>query len=500
MSNKTTGTSIQWKFIVQICIVLVTSSVILSAVITLNEKSTLKKMIASNGTNIAAYISKMSTEPLIANNILQLDSIVYNATRTENIVYAFISDSNGKILTTRYATLNYRSKELATQLAALPQDVAVGDLIKMINNELSVVAVSAPINIDMKTIGTVTLGMSTDIIKKRVIELSFFVITLNTCSALILGLSLFFITKKIILNPISKISAAAARLARGDLDVYVDINSSGEIQTLINSFNQMTEKLLNQTKWLEEEVKKRTDIINEQQMNLAHASKMSSLGEMAAGIAHEINNPLTIISMKCSVLKKYIAQNMPDAAVANKSIVEIENTVTRIAKIIRGLKNLSRDGSSEGFSPYKLRDLMEEVLGLCIENLKHNAIELFIDLKNPIYDEVIECRQIQLSQVFINLLGNAADAIQDLPERWIKIECRRLITGVEFRITDSGTGIPLEIQHKIFQPFFTTKPVGKGTGLGLSLSSSMVHDHHGTFSIDNDCPNTCFVITLPFNV
>ena len=270
-----------------------------------------------------------------------------------------------------------------------------------------------------------------------------------------------------------------------------------EIEHLTNTFNEVHEKLDNYTKELEEEVEKRTKTIHEQQMTIAMTSKLAALGEMAGGIAHEINNPLAIIAGNCNYLIRTIEANKLDPLVIEKRLTYIEQTARRISKIIHGLKTISRDATKEDFALIKVRDLFEDVIALCSEKLKINGVKLIIDLDDPVYDQVIECRHIQISQTLINLFGNAFDAVEHLDEKWIKVECRNHMDKIEFRIIDSGHGISLDIQEKIFQPFFTTKEVGKGTGLGLSISNSIIMNHEGEFYIDNDYKSTCFVIVLP---
>lgn len=260
-----------------------------------------------------------------------------------------------------------------------------------------------------------------------------------------------------------------------------------------DTMNSVAEEICSRTRELVVSERK----VMTQQEALIQSAKMGALGEMAGGIAHEINNPLTIISTTCSFLKKLIAQDKLDPAVATKCLDQINSTILRMAKIIQGLKTVSRDTSSEEFSAVKLRDLMDDCLGLCTEKFKEHGVHLIVDLKDPVFDGFIECRRVQMSQIFINLLGNAFDAVEHLEEKWVRVECRQLSGNVEFRIIDSGAGIPKDIQQKVFQPFFTTKPVGKGTGLGLSLSISIVKAHDGEFKIDDSNPNTCFIISLP---
>lgn len=251
---------------------------------------------------------------------------------------------------------------------------------------------------------------------------------------------------------------------------------------------------------LEEIVLERTNLIKDQQMQLVHASKMSSLGEMAGGIAHEINNPLSVIANSNKMLQRHYYDENKDPEKVQKYFDNISRTVVRITKIVQGLRTVSRDTTGEDFIECSVADLMTDVIGLCNERFKNHGIKLDIDLNDPVYTSVIYCRRVQLSQVFINLLSNAFDAVENLEEKWVKVECFMKEGDIHFKISDSGSGIPSEIQEKIFQPFFTTKPLGKGTGLGLSLSISIVKDHEGTFKIDNSTKNTCFLITMPMNI
>jgi C4-dicarboxylate-specific signal transduction histidine kinase len=109
----------------------------------------------------------------------------------------------------------------------------------------------------------------------------------------------------------------------------------------------------------------------------------------------------------------------------------------------------------------------------------------------------IKCRPGELAQVLLNLLNNSYDAVQDLPEKWVRVNLDSFGSTIDIRVTDSGPGIPAEISSKLMQSFFTTKEIGKGTGLGLSISKGIVEAHNGNIRIDNNCKNTCFVVTLP---
>lgn len=248
---------------------------------------------------------------------------------------------------------------------------------------------------------------------------------------------------------------------------------------------------------IEELVIKRTEELAEAKANMISASKMSALGEMAGGMAHEINTPLTIINLKVAQIQLELDSPSANMAKVNDGLKKIEDTVARIAKIIKGLRYFARDTKNDPFMKMQISAILEDTLYLCTERLRYNGIVL----KTGEYPEglYVDCRPTEISQVILNLLNNACDAIMDLPERWIAIDVLKKGKTVQIRITDSGHGISPEVQEKIMQPFFTTKPFGKGTGIGLSISKGIIESHKGKLTIDNSVPNTCFVITLPIH-
>ena len=230
------------------------------------------------------------------------------------------------------------------------------------------------------------------------------------------------------------------------------------------------------------------------ELKLTYSAKMASLGEMAGGIAHEINNPLAIILGKVTNLKRLISEPSVRQEELTEELNGIERTGLRIAKIVRGLRTFSRSADGDPMNRVPLSRIVDETLELCAERLKNGSIELFVTGDR---DLVVSCRPSQLSQVLMNLIGNSHDAIEELPTRWIRIDLCRMQDHLQISVEDSGPGIPAPIREKIMQPFFTTKDVGRGTGLGLSISKGLVESLGGQLRYDDKSSHTKFIVELP---
>ncbi|MGZ3694428.1 MAG: sensor histidine kinase [Bdellovibrionota bacterium] len=236
-------------------------------------------------------------------------------------------------------------------------------------------------------------------------------------------------------------------------------------------------------------------LIEEQRMAMHASAKLSALGEMAGGIAHEINNPLAIIQMWALHLREMQKKGAIKPELLTEACEVTERTTYRIAAIIRGLRTFARDARGDPFVQEPLAKTIGETLGICRERFQHRGIRL--EVAEPDSKLLIDCRSTEISQVLLNLLNNAVDAVADLPNPWVRIEATEIEDSVEVSVTDSGRGISREIADKLMQPFFTTKEVGRGTGLGLSISKGIIESHHGKLWYDSSSKNTRFVFSLP---
>lgn len=235
--------------------------------------------------------------------------------------------------------------------------------------------------------------------------------------------------------------------------------------------------------------------LEDQRERSSESAKRAALGEMAGGIAHEINNPLMIIDGTAKQMTRFMEMNnLGDSPLATQCS-KITKMVDRISKIILSMRKLSRDGSDDPKSTILVKDLLDGTLEICREKLNRSGVRLEVDLEDD--NSTVLCREVEISQIVLNLVGNAIDAVKDLENRWIKISVTTTSDFTQLKIVDSGSGIEQHIQEKIFNPFFTSKEIGHGTGLGLSLSKKIADQHGGSLYLDSQSQNTCFILKLP---
>ena len=233
--------------------------------------------------------------------------------------------------------------------------------------------------------------------------------------------------------------------------------------------------------------------------NLEHTitimDKLSSLGEMVAGIIHEVNNPLAAIKANAQLIQKFLENN--DIQKAKKLSERIDATTDRISHIIRGIKTFVRRGDADPYETITIKQIIDDAFVICEGKFKEKQVQFFPPQEESTLE--ITCNVTEIFQVFVNLMANAIDAIEKLEERWVRISIRQDEEWIKIIFVDSGSGLPESVLKNLFKAFYTTKGLGKGTGLGLSLCKKIIESHGGSINVDSEQPNTTFVLTFKKN-
>lgn len=335
-------------------------------------------------------------------------------------------------------------------------------------------------DIDKQIIGMIGLGMIEQqfVDMKREALLIFLGVTM-------LGMIIVFLVSNIIANRITKpikfLVNASQQISKGNFTLSAKIDSNDEIGELEKSFNIMAFKLQ------ERDIK----IAKQTQLQLMRSEKLAALGRMAAGVAHEINNPLTGVLMYGHLLLK----KFPEDTQNWKDIEIIVKETTRCREIISNLLNFARESIPHKESA-NINDVIKDTISIIKNQIFFEKINLKLNLCNNLPDIKIDINQIE--QVLINIMLNSVEAMSDGGDLIIKTNINENYTNIIIYITDTGYGIPYESIDKIFDPFFTTKEIGKGTGLGLAVSYGIIKRHGGQIIVDSQVEiGTTFTIILP---
>lgn len=324
--------------------------------------------------------------------------------------------------------------------------------------------------------------------------------------------------------PIEVLRDATERVAARDFDVRVAIETDDEFSTLGAAFNDMTAQIGDLTHNLEGKVEQRTRELTdalrelrETQGQLVHQEKMASLGQFVAGIAHELNNPLSFVEGNLHFLREYV-ENLsgaieaweagsqgPERVAAIREKFDLDHVrgdlepvlegcgegLRRSIRLVKDLRTFSRVDDSDVL-PVDLNEALDSTLNLLSSRLLGVQVEREYAALPP-----VECLAGQLNQVFVNLLANAADAVDGEGKIRVATACVGA-DRVAVEVEDDGCGIDPETLERIFDPFYTTKPVGQGTGLGLSISYGVVERHGGRLEARSTVgTGTCMRVELP---
>lgn len=239
--------------------------------------------------------------------------------------------------------------------------------------------------------------------------------------------------------------------------------------------------------------------LEQQKIKAAQASKMATLGEMSAGIVHEINNPLTIIYGQIEIVKHALKSlsvyknQQDDKDDIEQRLSKIQSATERISQISENLRSFSRQTQDDIFESCSMAEIAENAMDMVKPALDRHNISLYINYE---YEPFLLCKPIEIEQVLINLIMNAKDAIKNLDEKWIRIKVEKKNLKVKVSVIDSGKGIKTVGSEDIFESFFTTKGEDDGTGLGLSISKSIIEKYDGIIYYEQNQEQTSFAFEL----
>jgi two-component system NtrC family sensor kinase len=303
-------------------------------------------------------------------------------------------------------------------------------------------------------------------------------------------------TARVIIRPIAELVAANRRVAQGDMTVRVQPYGQGELAVLGRTFNSMVETLQETQQKLMRALDNMAETLKETQQELLHKENLASMGQLAAGVAHELNNPLGTILLYSNIVCKETLAN----AKHQNDLRMVINETNRCKTIVRNLLDFARQNEILA-QPTELNKLLEELVAEQKKHPKFENVRVVLELDPEV--PTIQADPLQLQQVFTNLMNNAAEAMEVKGGGTLTIVTRLapLGQGIKVSFTDTGHGISEENRAKLFQPFFTTKPVGKGTGLGLSIVYGIVKMHGGQIQVlSEEGKGSTFTVTLPMKL
>ena len=352
---------------------------------------------------------------------------------------------------------------------------------------------------------------------------------------LVVILFVSFTLAKTITEPLEEMEKTVSKIKEGDLSGRLEVTKYHELNKLVDSYNQMANTLQRLYSTLETQVQDRTRELKSAyaelqstQAMMVHSEKMKSLGELVAGIMHEINNPINFIYGNMTHLdnysndlisiideyEKYKDSLKPEEKEAIEKYIEevdygflksdlpeliksCKEGANRAKNIIQDLKSFSRM-EEVAITDVDLPNEIDTTL-----NILHNKIKNKAEVHKEYMENVpkIEAFGGQLNQVFMNILDNAVGAIENQGDIWIRINTDEQRKNLVLEIEDNGVGMDEETTRKVFDPFFTTKPVGQGTGLGMSITHKIIKNHQGNIKVvSKQGQGTKFTITLPLNI
>ncbi len=524
------------KFVLPISLILGLSMLTISSYLIKRQSDSIMREVEIRGETIIKMLAINAESGVLFESTYELDDMLKILSQFETVEYAVIKNNEGTVLSRTGRSVSIVDRQTVRHdISGTGSDEHAHELVRdSAGNEI--IVLSAPITTQKKTINREHLGITggldnsvalsneTEVIGS--IEMGFSLSNVRRlaagaqAAAIFLTVIILIITMVVVMmvvnaaiRPVTALVAVTDQISHGDLSKRVEIEQFDEIGHLAVTFNKMIDSLKQSrdeieqyNRNLEQKIIERTQQLEDAQAQLIQSEKMSAIGQLAAGVAHELNNPLGGILGYAQFTLEKLQKNVPEKTSTKevdsyiRYVTDIETQARRCKTIVQNLLRFSRSSKAVDFATIDINKIVEETITFVQHQFHMKQIELQSHLE-PTLPE-ISGNAGQLQQVFTNLLINAMHACES--GAVVRIHTRfspalgEFGGAIELQFVDNGCGIPSENLKKIFEPFFTTKEVGKGTGLGLSVSYGIIKEHGGEITVQSTVGRgTTFTIVLP---
>lgn len=511
------------KFVISISVLMIASSTSLGWFFLRHVRLMAEDELVESGKFLSRHVAEKCELGVLTENTALLEEILGKALNDEDVIQAWVSNQEGEILAelkSFFFLPSRRTFPVSVSGSLVTPGEAGVRIEKRYSRKLftNLYDITIPVltleggeveeevtflfedggerSHHWESIGSVTLSLSSARVNHQIRILTRVVLVL-TLVVLVIGILITYGLVRIIVEPTRRLVQATRRITEGDLTSLVEVRSQDEIGDLAISFNQMTVELKRSLDTLEDvnaslesKVQERTRELEATQNQLIQAEKLSALGQLVSGVAHELNNPLSgILGYSQLLLRGQVNGKM------QKGLERIESEAHRCKKTVQNLQIFARKHLPQK-RPVSIHAILESTLELRAYQLSVNDIQVVRRYDERLPQTLADFHQLQ--QVFLNLIINAHQAMQGVDRKGIlTIETKQEKEKILVSIGDNGPGIPPDILSKIFDPFFTTKEVGQGTGLGLSICFGILQAHRGDIQVRSTAGETWFKVELP---